>query len=77
VFKYEDGLENIIDQVVAATGLPATSKPLPRLTSSNAFDGNIIWDIKEIETVRNIYRQDFEQFGYAFDDVPSSQKVAP
>lgn len=66
VFKIEDGLDKIIGKVSEKIGLP---KPdiLPHEMSSTAFEGQIEWDMSDVISVQEAYRQDFEEFGYSLD----------
>lgn len=73
VFKYEDGLETILKRVAKVNSLPPLTTPLPRHTDSEAFTGKVVWDTKEIETVRALYQRDFDIFGYDIDRVPGSE----
>lgn len=64
VFRFEDGLDQIIAKVAARTGLPQPVT-IPRAMTSERFDGVIEWDQADILRVQTIYQKDFETFGYA------------
>ena len=63
VFRYEDGLDQIIAKVADRTGLPRP-EVIPRKMTSDRFNGTIAWDQVDILRVQTIYQKDFEVFGY-------------
>jgi len=71
IFKFEDGLETIWATVRDEAGLSVHTPAPPSQLGTEAFDGVIDWDIREINLVREFYRQDFETFGYDPDADPT------
>ncbi len=65
VFKYEEGLDKIVQKVCEEVSIPAPSDALGRHMSTDEFSDVIDWDVKEITAVKNLYRQDFDMFGYS------------
>ncbi|OZB14094.1 MAG: hypothetical protein B7X55_11860 [Rhodobacterales bacterium 34-62-10] len=63
VFRFEDGLDQIIAKVAAKTGIPHPAVT-PREMTSEKFAGLIEWDQADILRVQTIYQKDFETFGY-------------
>lgn len=63
VFRFEDGVDQIIAKVAAKTGLPQP-EVIPRVMTSDRFNGVIEWDQSDILRVQTIYQKDFETFGY-------------
>lgn len=68
VFRFEDGLDQILAQVARDTGLPAPDKAPRKMVSDTPkatleFD----WDISDIERVLQVYKGDFDRFNYPTD----------
>jgi hypothetical protein len=63
VFRYEDGLDNIVARVEAESGIRLTL-PQQRALSSGAFEKVIDWDAQDIHLVNQHFRADFEELGY-------------
>lgn len=63
VFRFEDGVDQIIAKVAVKTGLPQP-EVIPRVMTSDRFNGVIEWDQSDILRVQTIYQKDFETFGY-------------
>lgn len=64
VFKFETGLDTIWDTVSRDVGIDSFQAPARPHLDTGGFDGKIEWDIKEVNLVREFYRQDFEQFDF-------------
>lgn len=63
VFRFEEGIGPILDQVAHDTGLP----PPVRVAHDNAssdFAGQIDWDIPQLDQVARLYADDLRRFGY-------------
>jgi len=64
VFKFEEGLANIWKAVASDLGAVASDTPVQAQLDTKIFDGIINWDTKEVNMVRDFYRQDFEEFDF-------------
>jgi hypothetical protein len=67
VFRFEEGLPAIIAQVAADIGIPFDSSSVAHQLATSEADGEVKWDIRERGLITDMYRRDFEMFGY---DVP-------
>jgi len=63
VFRYEDGLDKVVDHVGQQTGIPLVL-PTERHLSSEKYGRTIQWEAQDIHLVNEFYRADFEQLGY-------------
>jgi hypothetical protein len=64
IFKFEEGLENIWATVAGDLGIDPPEMSSNTQLDTKAFDGQINWDTKEVNLVREFYRQDFEEFDF-------------
>lgn len=64
VFKFEDGLENIVRRVADRIGLAAPDA-LPRKMELGGSVGSVDWDHHDRILVRKQYDRDFLEFGYS------------
>lgn len=63
LFRFEDGIDTIMRAVAEDVGLPPpTEAPHRGSTGGSALP--IDWDLPEIGLMHELYRRDFEQFGY-------------
>ncbi len=63
VFRYEDGLEKIVNHVGQQTGMSLVL-PEERHLSGAKFGKTIHWEAQDIHLVNEFYRSDFERLGY-------------
>lgn len=63
IFRFEDGIDSILARVAEATDLPAPG-PAPHEMGSAGFAGEIAWDSVDVHRVQDLYRRDFDEFGY-------------
>lgn len=69
IFKYEAGLDSIIQRVLQDVGLKMDSrKPIPRLNTSSARQ--VVPSDSDLELINRVYAEDFAAFGY--DPVPAA-----
>jgi len=64
VYKYEDGLREILTKVAEKIGAPAPAA-LPQKLSTGDLNESVRFDIADVERIRSVYAADFERFGYA------------
>ncbi len=67
IFRFEEGIDRIIAQVAARTGLPLPAET-PHDMQAQRFDpdrhGAPDWDLPLVDLVQRAYAADFETFGY-------------
>ena len=76
VFKYEQGLDNIIAQVADDNSLPKP-KGSKIIYSGAKFTQPIVWDTQAILRVNSFFREDFVHLGYPQREAPIAMRDAP
>ncbi|MCK0141007.1 sulfotransferase family 2 domain-containing protein [Aliiroseovarius sp. F20344] len=63
VYKFEDGIDNILKDVASRMGLPEP-KAVPHERPSDTTSLPVEWSTADRSVINVSYREDFEQFGY-------------
>lgn len=63
VFRFEDGMESILNQLAVRIGAPIP-KEIPHQLSTQEFPHEVLWDKVDILRIQEFYAQDFQEFGY-------------
>jgi hypothetical protein len=66
IFKFEDGLQRIVQHIATQLGLSPPAE-LPHELSTEGCAETIVWDRADRLLVREHFRHDFTQFGYPED----------
>ena len=66
VFRLEDGMEGILDQVATRIGAPAPDV-IPHKMKTNSAAKSVPWDRADVIRTRKFYAEDFDEFGYDTD----------
>lgn len=64
VYRFEDGLEKIVNNVSKSIGVKI-ELPRKRLLNSSHVEANIDWTDRSIRAINKIYKDDFSSFGYS------------
>ncbi len=64
IFRLEDGMDSIIEEISSTAGLPLPNAKMERQNDTSSYGIETPWTDLERETVYKIYKQDFDWFGY-------------
>lgn len=68
VFRYEDGLENIVRKVNENTGIEL-SLPQEKLLQTQSIQAPIQWTSESVRMVNQFYAEDFKAFSYQAQNI--------
>jgi hypothetical protein len=68
IYRYEEGLDNIVKKVNEVTGLEL-SLPSQRLLDTQHVNVSIQWTSEAVSTVNQFYADDFKAFDYKLNEV--------
>ncbi|MFD1881665.1 sulfotransferase family 2 domain-containing protein [Paracoccus pacificus] len=74
IFRFEDGIDQILTQISADLGLPTPDR-VPHTLATATTDDMVVWDRADVLRMREHYALDFETLGYAPGPVGREQST--